>query len=164
MKNIVRLTENDLNRLVKKILKEDSELKVNYKDNGTAIIMNGTRKDVSKFLSNLPEDCDAITIWDCEYADFSEVNLCDFKNLEALFFKNTPNNLEEKTPSYCWEKDSYNPPNHTTYSFFVSKEVNYKEVLDIIKSKKSQSYSFIEWNEDKQMFMVSIGNQRYYFK
>ncbi len=166
MKKIVRLNENDLNRLVKKIIKEGSGVKVIHDDLGRAIIGNGTRDDVSKFLSNMPKDRDMITIYDCEYADFSEVNLCEFENLKMLNIKDTPNNFEEKTPSECWEKDDYSSLVSKTdiYDFRkprISKQINYESLLNMLKSHGETT---IKWDEDKQMFMVPIGEYDYYFK
>lgn len=166
MKKIVRLNENDLNRLVKKIIKEDSGVEVRYDNSGRAIISDGTREDVSKFLSNIPEDRGTITIYDCEYADFSGVDLCKFKNLEILNFKNTPNNFEEKTPSKCWEKEDYSNRAFSMiiYTFSnprISKQINYEELLNMLKSYGKTT---IQWDEDKQMFMVPIDEYDYYFK
>ena len=167
MKKIVRLNENDLNRLVKKIIKEDSGLEVRYDDYGRAIIKNGTREDVSKFLSSIPEDRDMITIHDCEYADFSGLDLCENKFLGMLNFKNTPNNFEEKTSSKCWEKEDHSSNRSypiIIYTFDrprISKQINYKGLLNMLKS---HGMTTIKWDNDKQMFMVPIGEYDYYFK
>ena len=168
MKKIVRLNENDLNRLVKKIIKEGSGLKVEN-DGARVVIKNGKREDVSKFLSNLTEETGVIMIHDCEYADFSGVDLCEFKNMYMLNLKNTPSNFEEKTPSGCWVKENFEgyeiyDKNSIFYSFpepRISKQINYESLLNMLKSHGETT---IKWDEDKQMFMVPIGEYDYYFK
>lgn len=163
MKKIVRLNENDLNRLVKKIIKEGSGVKFES-DDSREMIKNGTKEDVSKFLSNLTEKKVFIEIIDCEYADFSGFDFCKFKDLEFLLLKNTPNNFEEKTQSECWEKIESYDKKLIYYSFFkprISKQINYRGILNMIKSHGEAT---IKWDEDKQMFMVPVGDYDYYFK
>ena len=113
-KRIVRLTESDMNRLVKRIIKEAMEVgddgnmsdygEYNYGDNsnsGGHIIENASKREVDRFLRNLPENAKFIVINNCEYADFSNINLCDFP-LRTLALTGTENNLEEQEfASYC---------------------------------------------------------------
>ena len=58
-------------------------------------------KQVQRLLSNLTENIKFLAIIDCEYADFSDVNLCEFPNLRFIHLKGTPNNLEE-TQDECY--------------------------------------------------------------
>jgi hypothetical protein len=115
-KKIVRLTESDLVRLVKKVIKEqydDNDFEFNTEvrdDKGDLehlhsdwmITLKGkSAKQVQRLLSNLTENIKFLAIIDCEYADFSDVNLCEFPNLRFIHLKGTPNNLEE-TQDECY--------------------------------------------------------------
>jgi hypothetical protein len=115
-KRIMRLTESDLVRLVRKVVKEqfdDNDFEFNTEvrdDKGDLehlhsdwmITLKGkSAKQVQRLLSNLTENIKFLAIIDCEYADFSDVNLCEFPNLRFIHLKGTPNNLEE-TQDECY--------------------------------------------------------------
>ena len=115
-KRIMRLTESDLVRLVKKVVKEqydDRDLRFNttirddrsdldYEHSDSMILLQGkSSKQVQRLLSNLTETVKFLAINDCEFADFSDVNLCEFPNLRFVHLKGTPNNLEE-TQDECY--------------------------------------------------------------
>jgi hypothetical protein len=115
-KRIMRLTESDLVRLVRKVVKEqydDNDFEFNTEvrdDKGDLehlhsdwmITLKGkSAKQVQRLLSNLTETVEYLAILDCEYADFSDFNLCDFPKLRFVHLKGTPNNLEE-TQDDCY--------------------------------------------------------------
>jgi hypothetical protein len=106
MARIVRLTERDLNRLVKRVIKEQDENNDEsiVELNSKMILLRGaTSKVVQKVISQLTDEIRFIAFLDCEEADFSNVDLCnDFPNLHFVNVKGTPNNLEE-TQEDCYE-------------------------------------------------------------
>ena len=113
MKKVVRLTESDLVRLVKKVIKEQPENNYNdisdlpeNKKNLTKlmVLLDGANaRSIDKVLPKLSQDTRFISFINCEYADFSKVDLCEFPDLVTVFLRNTPNNLEE-TQGDCFEK------------------------------------------------------------
>ena len=115
-KKIMRLTESDLIRLVNKVIKEqydDNDFEFNTtirNDEGDLEHMHSdwmvtlkgkSAKQVQRLLSNLTETVAFLAIIDCEYADFSDVNLCEYPKLRFVNLKGTPNNLEE-TQDECY--------------------------------------------------------------
>lgn len=115
-KKIVKLTESDLVRLVKRIVKEqyddndfefnttirDDEGVLEHQHSESMIMLNGkSAKQVQRLLSNLTEAVMYLAIIDCEYADFSDVDLCEFPKLRFVHLKGTANNLEE-TQDECY--------------------------------------------------------------
>ena len=113
MAKVVRLTESDLVRLVKKVIKEQPENNYNdisdlpeNKKNLTKlmVLLDGANaRSIDKVLPKLSQDTRFISFINCEYADFSKVDLCEFPDLVTVFLRNTPNNLEE-TQGDCFEK------------------------------------------------------------
>jgi hypothetical protein len=111
MKNVVRLTESDLVRLVKKVLNEQpennyndiSDLPENQKNlTKLMVYINGANaKSIDMILPKLSKDIRFISFANCEYADFSKIDLCEFPDLVTVFLKDTPNNLEE-TQGDCY--------------------------------------------------------------
>ena len=116
-RKIVRLTESDLIRLVNKVIKEqydDNDFEFNTtirNDEGDLEHMHSdwmvtlkgkSAKQVQRLLSNLTETVAFLAIIDCEYADFSDVNLCEYPKLRFVNLKGTPNNLEE-TQDECYD-------------------------------------------------------------
>ena len=84
MKKVVRLTESDLTRLVRKVIKEP------------IVILEGKSSIyVQKVLRNLPPNVITIALKFCEGADFSEIDVCEFPKLLYVLLKDTPNNFEE---------------------------------------------------------------------
>ena len=106
-KNIVRLTEADLVRLVKKIIKEQGEerpwepqgqISASRPDEFTFILKNAPADIVNEFfnLSNWKEGVlRYISFIDCEYVDFSNANICDYPELQFVNVKGSANNFED---------------------------------------------------------------------
>jgi len=113
MKNVVRLTESDLVRLVKKVINEQpennyndiSDLPENQKNlTKLMVYINGANaRSIDMILPKLSKDIKFISFMNCEYADFTNVDLCEFPDLVTVFLKGTPNNIEE-TQGDCFEK------------------------------------------------------------
>ena len=116
-KKIVRLTERDLTKLVRRVIKEqymDDDFEFNattYNDRGdlehmhnhSEVMLKGkSSKQVKRLFSNLSENVRFIAIIDCEYADFNDINLCEYSDLVFVNIKGTPNNFEE-TQEECYE-------------------------------------------------------------
>lgn len=102
MKKIIRMTESDLVRLVKKIVKEqrttnrDEFGNLEFEFSDKLVMLRGANQSrVEKILSKLPETIVFLAIVDCEFADFSNVDICSFPNLEYVNLKDTENNFEE---------------------------------------------------------------------
>jgi len=77
-------------------------------------LKNGDKNEVSELLSNLPKDTHFLALIDCEYADFSDIDLDDFNDLVFINLESTPNNLL-KTNGHSFEHDSG--------SFYVTKNL-----------------------------------------
>ena len=67
-------------------------------------LKNGGKDEVDELLSNLPTDTQFLALIDCEYADFSDIDLGDFNDLTFINLKSTPNNLL-KTNGHFFEHD-----------------------------------------------------------
>ena len=97
MKKIVRLTESDLNRIVKRVIKEQEEDVRFERRGGTAMfsIKNKSKEDVDRLLSNLNSYPTYIAIVNCEYFDINkhENLICGNDNLMILNLLDTPNNM-----------------------------------------------------------------------
>jgi hypothetical protein len=106
MARIVRLTERDLNRLVKRVIKEQAENNDEsiVELNSRMILLKGATSNViQKVMSQLTDEIKYIAFLDCEEADFSNVDVCNnFPKLLFVNVKGTPNNFEE-TQEDCYE-------------------------------------------------------------
>ena len=117
-KRIMRLTESDLVRLVKRVIKEqyddnDFEFNSNIRDDkgdlehehsGFKVMLKGkSSKQVQRLLSNLSENLHYLAFHNCEYVDLSNVDLCEYPNLKFVNIQETPNNFEE-TQDECYDK------------------------------------------------------------
>ena len=100
MAKIVRLTESDLTRLVKRIINEQGSNKIN----GTGIkkfsselvlLIGASEGTVSNVLQILPKGLKFLAIVDSEFADFSNIDVCKFPKLVSINLRGTENNLEE---------------------------------------------------------------------
>jgi hypothetical protein len=99
MKKIVRLTESDLNRIVKRVIREQEEDGVRFeRGRGGAVfsIKNKSKEDVDRLLSNLNSYPHYIAILDCEYFDINkhENLVCGNDDLMVLNLLGTPNNIK----------------------------------------------------------------------
>jgi len=113
MKKIVRLTESDLSRIVKKVITETKNKgkTVNPKfeesvNNSTIIIKNKKKEEVKEIIDSLPSEITLFNVIDCEYADFSGIDLCGFPELEFVNLKGTDNNFKQQGYN-CFGDDDY---------------------------------------------------------
>jgi hypothetical protein len=97
MKKIIRLTESDLTRLVRKVIKEQpiEDDVIPTFDRPIVFLEGKSSKYVQKVLRNLPPNVITIALKFCEGADFSEIDVCEFPKLLYVLLKDTPNNFEE---------------------------------------------------------------------
>jgi len=111
MKKIVRLTENDLNLLVKRVVNEQKKLSTSkagrrkpilkeefIEDHSAFIMKDGTAEMVQDFLnlnSRKKDNLKFIALINCEYVDFSDADICEYPNLHFINLTGTPNNFEE---------------------------------------------------------------------
>ena len=129
MKKIVRLTEADLARIVKRVIKEQQyndddmdELEgfVNHLGNNRdqldvikhmtneAFHVEGADKRTANqllknFLKGSKGKARFISFQNCEGIDFSNVDFCQYPDLVFVNLSGTPNNFEE-TQDDCYEK------------------------------------------------------------
>ena len=111
MKKTIRLTEADLTKLVKRVIKEQEEEQPNRNYDDLLLIENKSTDEVSEMLNELSEGIKFLAILNCEFADVSNIDLCSFPNLIMVNLKGTPNNFEE-TQGNC-----YHDLSHGMYDF-----------------------------------------------
>jgi hypothetical protein len=127
MKKILRLTESDLVRLVKKVIKEQEEddRPLNSKkfmfDDNVLLLKGASSKTIQHYLSQLPDTIRFITIVNGESADFSDVNICGFDELYLVNLMNTPNNFEDTVD--C----DYDKVTDFMYDFDIDDEVSFSD-------------------------------------
>ena len=101
-KKIMRLTESDLVRLVRKVVNEQDEYGVDEphytfdREFGLVLLVGGNSKQVRKILKNLPNTLKYLALRDCDFADFEGIDLCSFEDLKNVNLLGTENNLEEQ--------------------------------------------------------------------
>ena len=131
MKKIVKLTESDLARIVRRVIKEQPNDRFvdNLANNRNQaefigqqtglshvlkdwapnrILVEGADKRESKqllknFLKVSRGKARFITFIDCEEVDFSGIDLCQYPDLVFVNLPGTPNNFEE-TQNDCYKK------------------------------------------------------------
>ena len=99
MKKIIKLTERDLTRLVRRVIKEQQE----ENNDGIVelteqlILLDGASEEtVSRILNRLPKSIRFLAIQNSEYADFSNIDICSYPRLIMVNLKGTDNNFEEQ--------------------------------------------------------------------
>lgn len=112
MKKIVKLTENDLSRIVRRVIKEQEEENLDnnnfFEFTNTMVGMeNASKSQISKALKKLPKSVRFLSILNGEFADFSDVDLCSLPTLFYVNLRGTPNNFEE-TQGDCYVQMSDN--------------------------------------------------------
>lgn len=119
MKKVVRLTETQLTRLIKRVIKEerveridDRDVKDRRRNNEEVIAMDRYMlmiynvKDGNKIVEAIKEflsepDGEFIIINECGYVDLSDIDFCEYPQLAAVNLHNTPNNFLE-TQEECY--------------------------------------------------------------
>jgi hypothetical protein len=117
-KKIVRLTESDLVRLVKKVVNEQDEYGIDEPhytfdaENGYVLLVGGSSRQVRKILRNLPDSLKYLALRDCDFADFDGIDLCSFNDLKNVNLLGTENNLEEQGYECLdkWDEDGQYRP------------------------------------------------------
>jgi hypothetical protein len=101
-KKIMRLTESDLVRLVKKVVNEQMEYGLDEphyqfdKEFGLVLVVGANSRQVKKVLRNLPTSLKYLSFMDCDFADFDGIDMCSFSDLRNVNLIGTENNLEEQ--------------------------------------------------------------------
>ena len=114
----MRLSEKDMTRLVKKIIKENTSVKMSgdgsiEMGDKMVLIKGVSAKRVKGALMLLSNEIRFIAIHDCEYADFTDIDICGFPELAMVNLQGTPNNLEDVVE--C----DYNKLDGQRYNFMV---------------------------------------------
>ena len=117
-KKIMRLTESDLVRLVRKVVNEQDEYGVDEPhytfdaENGYVLLVGGNSRQVRKILKNLPHTLKFLALRDCDFADFDGIDLCSFNDLKNVNLIGTENNLEEQGYECLdqWDEDGQYRP------------------------------------------------------
>ena len=119
-KKIVRLTESDLVRLVKKVINEQDTFEYGLDEphytfdaeNGYVLLVGGSSRQVRKILKNLPNTLKYLALRDCDFADFEGIDLCSFDELKNVNLIGTENNLEEQGYECLdqWDEDGQYRP------------------------------------------------------
>jgi len=129
MKKIVKLTEADLTRIVKRVIREQDDndmdelegfvehlrnnrdqmdvVKSDMKDDRFFHIEGADRRTANQLFKNFLKvsrgKARFIAFINCEEVDFSGVDLCQYPDLVFVNLPGTPNNFEE-TQNDCYEK------------------------------------------------------------
>ena len=117
-KKIMRLTESELVRLVRKVINEQDEYGVDEPhytfdaENGYVLLVGGNSRQVRKILRNLPDSLKFLAVRDCDFADFDGIDLCSFNDLKNVNLIGTENNLEEQGYECLdqWDEDGQYRP------------------------------------------------------
>lgn len=103
MKKIIRLTESDLTKIVRRVINEAKNkgktVKPKFEErvnNSIIIIKDKKKEEVKELLDSLPSEIIMINIIDCEYADFSGIDVCGFPELDYVNLTGTDNNFNQQ--------------------------------------------------------------------
>lgn len=110
MKKIVRLTESDLTRIVKRVIKEQEN--IDFLVKREIYLKNASSKDIRKTLQKRfdPQETIGIFIHNSEFVDFNEFpEICD-SNVSIIVLRNTENNLTEVCENVTELSDSTGNP------------------------------------------------------
>jgi len=129
MEKLVKLTESDLARIVRRVIKEQDDndmdelegfvdhlrnnrnqmdvVKSDMTDDRFFHVEGADRRTANQLLKNFLKVSGGkarfIAFIDCEEVDFSGVDLCQYPDLVFVNLPGTPNNFEE-TQNDCYEK------------------------------------------------------------
>jgi hypothetical protein len=82
------------------IKEQEDEMTMGYEEKDTTrrqlMLRNKSADVVSKYLNDLSDEIRFIAILDCEYADFSGIDVCDIEKLAFVNLIGTDNNFEEQ--------------------------------------------------------------------
>lgn len=99
MMKIIRITESDLIKLVRRTIHEqdmqDEENSVKEFNEQMVYVHGGDSELVQKVLNELPNTIKFLSLRDCEGVDFSDLDICSFPNLIFVNLKGSPNNFED---------------------------------------------------------------------
>lgn len=85
--------------------------------NDTTILMvNGNSESVKDVLSQITNSTKWVGLINCEYADFSDINICNRPNLIMITLTGTKNNFEE----FNWECIDVESTNPEEGLFFIT--------------------------------------------
>jgi hypothetical protein len=65
----------------------------------TVFVSNGNAETVKNALRQITDTTKSVGLMDCEYADFSDIEICNRPNLDVVIIKRTENNFKE----HHWE-------------------------------------------------------------
>lgn len=106
MKKVVRLTESDLIKLVKRVIKEQEDVPGIVEFNNRMVYLKGAESSVvQRVLNNLPKTVKFVAIRESENADFSDIDMCSFPELLSLTLIGTPNNFLDNVSCEIYEID-----------------------------------------------------------
>ena len=91
-----RYTKDGKIKLRKKRMTEQPEGYGSHGEKTFQKIKEASKQEVDRFLENLPENTRFIQVSNCEYADFSSIDICSFPNLTMISLKGTENNFDEQ--------------------------------------------------------------------
>jgi hypothetical protein len=133
MKRIVKLTEDDLARIVRRVIKEQDDddegfidhlrnnldqlnvIRSDMRDDTLLHIEGADSRTAKQLLKNYlkvsKDKAKFIAILNCEGLDLSGIDFCQYRNLVMVNLKGTPNNFKET------QGDCYHDLSHGMYDF-----------------------------------------------
>ena len=100
MSKVIRLTESDLLKIIKRVIKEqvyyeDPEVRRERSKSELIDISSVPSLHAKNILRYYKNTVKFLVFNDCGYIDFTDIDICSFPNLLTINFRNTPNNFEE---------------------------------------------------------------------